>query len=315
MAISLDTLRRGKQSRPPVVVVYGTHGIGKSSLAAEFPAPVFIATEDGLSALDVVSFPVAETWRSVLESIGALIKEEHQFKTCVLDTADWAERLIHQEVATKAGVASIGMIKYGAGYVTALNYWKLLIEGFTKLRAARSMSIVVLAHSQQKRFDSPESEPYDRHTLDLHKDAASLLEEWADAVLFCGYKTHVVKDDVGFNNKIARAIGTGERVIYTAERPAFHAKNRYSLPFELPFHTPAAAYAAFSDGFRAAFADVPAAQEPVHVPKKRAQRVNGKRAEPAEQEQRTNGHSENEQPHVEESIAAAATITESDIPF
>ena len=28
---------------------------------------------------------------------------------------------------------------------------------------------------------------------------------------------------------------SGERVIYTEERPAFHAKNRYGLDFEMPF--------------------------------------------------------------------------------
>ena len=31
-----------------------------------------------------------------------------------------------------------------------------------------------------------------------------------------------------------RALGSGERVLYTAERPAFIAKNRYGLPDVLP---------------------------------------------------------------------------------
>ena len=39
-----------------------------------------------------------------------------------------------------------------------------------------------------------------------------------------------VKADVGFIKKVNRAMGSGERVIHTAERPAFLAKNRYGLP-------------------------------------------------------------------------------------
>ncbi len=33
---------------------------------------------------------------------------------------------------------------------------------------------------------------------------------------------------------VTRALGSGERVLYTAERPAFLAKNRYGLPETLP---------------------------------------------------------------------------------
>jgi hypothetical protein len=43
-----------------------------------------------------------------------------------------------------------------------------------------------------------------------------------------------VKSDVGFNKKVTRALGSGERVLYTAERPAFLAKNRYGLPDVMP---------------------------------------------------------------------------------
>ena len=55
-----------------------------------------------------------------------------------------------------------------------------------------------------------------------------------DAVLFGNYKTLVKKDDVGFNKTSNRGISTGERLLYTNERPAYMAKNRYSLPDHIP---------------------------------------------------------------------------------
>ncbi|GAB5501169.1 MAG: hypothetical protein PsegKO_34800 [Pseudohongiellaceae bacterium] len=101
------------------------------------------------------------------------------------------------------------------------------------------MAIVQIAHTDIRRFDSPEHEPYDRYVIKLHARASALLQEHADVVLFANYRINTVKSDVGFNKKITRALGSGERVIHTEERPAFLAKNRYGLPETLPLHWPA----------------------------------------------------------------------------
>ena len=96
------------------------------------------------------------------------------------------------------------------------------------------MTVIQIAHTDIKRFDSPEHDPYDRYVIKLHTRAAALLQEHSDVVLFANYRISTVKADVGFNKKVNRAMGSGERVIHTAERPAFLAKNRYGLPDTLP---------------------------------------------------------------------------------
>jgi hypothetical protein len=70
-----------------------------------------------------------------------------------------------------------------------------------------------------------------------------LLLEHSDVVLFANYRISTVKADVGFNKKVNRAMGSGERVIHTAEKPAFLAKNRYGLPETLPLEWQAFAQA------------------------------------------------------------------------
>ena len=70
-------LRKGKQKVPPRICIYGSHGIGKSTLASEFPDPIFISTEDGLDSLDITSFPKATAVEDVVNSIKTLLKEEH----------------------------------------------------------------------------------------------------------------------------------------------------------------------------------------------------------------------------------------------
>ena len=95
MAISLSSLRKTGVARPPRIVVYGTHGIGKSTFAANAPAPVFIQTEEGLDAINVDAFPLCTSYEEMVDAIGALASEDHEFATVVVDSADWAEQLIH----------------------------------------------------------------------------------------------------------------------------------------------------------------------------------------------------------------------------
>ena len=54
MALSLSNLVRRKSDKPPRIVIYGVPGIGKTSLAAEFPDPIFIQTEEGAGNPDLI---------------------------------------------------------------------------------------------------------------------------------------------------------------------------------------------------------------------------------------------------------------------
>ena len=62
----------------------------------------------------------------------------------------------------------------------------------------------------------------------------SLVQEWCDEVLFANYRVFTKSANEGFNRTRSVAIGEGERVIYCCERPSFQAKNRLSLPPEIP---------------------------------------------------------------------------------
>jgi AAA domain len=230
MSISLASLNRTTALKPPRTLIHGVHGVGKTTFAAGAPDPVFILTEDGLGTLEVPHFPPARIFDEVMQALAALYTEEHTFRTLVVDSVDWLEPLIHARVCKDQGWSSIEDAGYGKGYVHALGLWRQYIEGLNALRDDKGMTVVQIAHTDIKRFDSPESEPYDRYVLKLHSKASALLQEHSDIVLFANYRISTVKADVGFNKKVTRALGSGERLLHTAERPAFLAKNRYGLP-------------------------------------------------------------------------------------
>jgi hypothetical protein len=239
MAISLKSLRKTSVTHPPRIVLYGTHGVGKSSWAAQADRPVFIQTEEGLDALDVTAFPLARSYDEVMEAIGSLYSEDHDFGTVVLDSADWMEQLIFKQVAVNHKINNIEDMGYGKGYTFAVDLWRNVMEGFDLLRNEKNMQVIFLAHTQIKRYDDPLVDSYDRYMLDLHKGGAAIISEWCDLLMFANYRVNTVKSDVGFNQKKTRAVGAGERVLHTQERPGWVAKSRWALPesMELNYET------------------------------------------------------------------------------
>lgn len=231
MAFDLKSISRNDNTAPPRLMVYGVEGIGKSTFAAGAPDPIFILTEDGLGSLDVEHFPIATSLDNVMDAIGALYAEDHPYKTVVLDSLDWLEAIIHREMEAKHDAKDLA---YGKGAMIAAQQWRDVLDGLNALRNEKQMTVILLAHNTIKRFDSPEVEPFDRYQPKLQERSNAVVREWADAVMFANYKTIVKKDDVGFNKTVARGISSGERMLFTTERPAYMAKNRYNLPDSIP---------------------------------------------------------------------------------
>lgn len=215
-------------------MLHGTHGIGKSTFGSKATSPIFIPTEDGLGEIDCNRFPLMLSFDNVIAAVSELYSKEHNFQTCVVDSLDWLERLIHKKVCDTRNVNNIEDIGYAKGYVFALDYWKRFLEGLSALRDTRNMTIILLAHTKIERFENPETDSYDRYVPRLHKLASAMVQEWCDEVFFASYKVHTKKTDEGFNRKRTQGIGTGERILRTTERPAHVAKNRLNLPDELP---------------------------------------------------------------------------------
>lgn len=234
MAISLASISRDPIIAPPRVVLYAPHGVGKTTWGAGAYAPILLPLEDGRGTLDVPAFPLLKSWQEVTEALGALVNEEHQYSTVLVDSLDWLEPLIWAETCARHKQPDIESFGYGKGFLHACDVWREFFAALKVLRETKNMAVVMLAHTEIKQFADPNSEPYDRYQIKLQARASALVEEWADCVLFANYRTYISKADAGFNKKIARGVGTGERVLYTEERPGFRAKNRYSLPAELP---------------------------------------------------------------------------------
>jgi hypothetical protein len=236
----LDRVEKGRRSKPPRLLLYGTEGIGKSTFAAGAPGPIFVQTEDGLDEITCERFPLASTYDQVIAALAELRTEQHEYETAVIDSLDWLERLVWDKLCQEYCVDSIEKVDggYARGYTHALTYWREIVNHLNLLRNDRGMVVLLIAHAKVEKFEDPESSSYDRYSPRLNKHAAALLSEWCDAVLFATRKLRTQSEDAGFGRRrtIAHAIGKdgGERILRTVGGPSCIAKNRYGITEDLP---------------------------------------------------------------------------------
>lgn len=224
MDFSLGSIVPTRQNTPIKAVIYGVEGIGKTTCASCFPKPILLRTEDGASAVDMQMFGnILTNLQQFDEALNALFGE-HDFKTLVIDSLDWFEPIIWRYLCEKSKKDSIESFGYGRGYIEAEAVWRKVVAKLDTLSRRKGMNIVWCAHSSVSKFDPPDSDPYMRYGLKIHERAACVIREWADLVVFLNYRVNVRGTfDVGSK---AKAVGDGDRMAYTAERPAYFAKHR-----------------------------------------------------------------------------------------
>ena len=234
---TLETIKRGRYEKPFSALLYGTEGVGKSSWAADAPSPIFIPTEDGTAHLDVARFDLCKCWEDIHDCLDSLLDGGHEFKTVVIDTLDQGERLAwdwliaNRKTESGRTAETIEDYGYGKGYTAAIDLWRAVLSKLERLRSAQGMNIILLAHSNVRSFTNPEGSNFDRYELSMNAKLAGMLKGWPDSVLFATYEIFA---NIAKGERKAKGVGSGARVMRTERRPAFDAKNRYQLPFEMP---------------------------------------------------------------------------------
>lgn len=240
----LASLSRGKRIRAPKIVIYGGPKVGKSTFCSQIPEGLFIDIEGGLDALDVASVR-AKSYQDVMDTLASLAsgKYDDAFResigyvpsAVILDSLDWMESLLWQHLCDLHKVASIELVGggYGKGYLEAAKLWSEFFKALDYLRNERGMAVVLIAHDIVSKMQPPDAEPYNYAELKLHQRAAALVKEWADCIGYATEKNHVKKDDLGFNKKHVRMIGSNNRILVVGKNPAYVSGNRYGMQDEV----------------------------------------------------------------------------------
>ena len=226
----LEKVRTGPPTNDTGIkaLVYGGPGGGKTTLAASIPDVILVDFEAGANHVDCDRVYIRER-----KDFDALLKElwnDKKYQALALDTLDWLQKMIFDDVCKSAGVSNIAKIEFGKGYAEAQTILNKYLDNLTLLMQKKQMDVLLLAHSQQRRVtDNPEQAEIDRHTIKLQVNdrgvgMGPIVIEWVDYMLYATYADAFYKD--GRKTK-ARA---GERVLKTQGHTYFEAKARRPIP-------------------------------------------------------------------------------------
>lgn len=235
------TLTSGPDSTPDKIVIYGTGGIGKSTLAAYLPAPAFLDVERSTKKLNV-SKDLVSDWPMLRGKLASIAQSPPKgIRTIVIDTGTKAEELAKDFVIETRKtekdkvVSSIEGFGWGKGWQFVYDEFQALLADLDRIND-KGLYVVIIAHSVATPVPNPDGEDYlqwqpllyagDKKGRGSVRDA---IKNWTDQLLFLDYDVMVEKD----SNK---GVGSGTRSIHTFETPTHVAKSRtkaITIPYDL----------------------------------------------------------------------------------
>jgi len=232
----------GIENKPKKITIYGPPAIGKSEFGAQFPKAIFVQAEEAGGLITVPRMPLSTTMQDVIEKIRYIVSgDAGDFETLVIDSLKYIEVLISNSVCERLKLSGMGDdADYGksVSYSEGMQLWGKFINELEKARDA-GLNVVLLGHNEVKSVKDPRVPEYEMTTLDLRKwgsyNPTALIRSWSDCVFYLDNKVYTSSDKTGIDAVRTTATSTGDRIIYTEERPAYLAKNRFGMPPELPY--------------------------------------------------------------------------------
>jgi hypothetical protein len=218
---------------PQIITICGDAGLGKSSLAATFEKPIFVRCEDGVSRIPAAfrpnALPPIRSEDQLWEQLKALVHDEHDFKTAVIDTVSAADRMFVQSILKTDGKAKSlnqALGGYGAGFSALAARHQQVRNAAELMRIKRGMNVIFLAHTEVGTMRLPDQEDFSRYSLRMTHDKS--LPPYLDDVDAVGFlrQVMVLKGDDGERKKAISGEGRELVMHVTASNVS---KNPYGI--------------------------------------------------------------------------------------
>lgn len=223
------------------IVLYGSSGVGKTTLASMLPNPIFIGLDDGGRKIrnpktgePVVRVEGVQAFADIRDAL-------HQIdlfprgSTVVIDTLTVLENLAepwmfdnikHEKGGTVTSLEGYG---YGKGYTHLFETMRLIVQDLDAL-VRRGVNVCLICQNMAVKRANPggldflEDGPKLSHPFSEKTSVRLHICEWTDHCLRIGYHGTVV---IGAPDaKVGKASGDVQRAVFVTPEPHFFAKSR-----------------------------------------------------------------------------------------
>lgn len=219
------------KNRPVVATIIGDAGLGKTSLAATFPKPIFIRAEDGLSSVPENqrpdAFPRLHSVDDLWEQLSALIKEDHGYQTVVIDSVTALEVMFADHVIDTDPKRPKGIQQAHGGYGAGRDMVSSMhrrVRKAAEMLVERGINVVFVAHADTVRIEPPDADPYTKFSMRLHEKSMQPYVDNVDLVGFLRLQTFVTGD-----GERKKAISDGTRQLVCHAVASNVSKNRFGI--------------------------------------------------------------------------------------
>ncbi len=230
------------------VIILGTLGVGKSSLAAQWPEPLALVdpSDTGLLRLrerkliPVFPIQVCRSFQDFINGMNSFVKEKHRYKSLILEgffgIFDLAKSVAYPRVDGDPEAFGRGVKEIGN------NEWVLLVSLINKIIAA-GFNIVITGHVRDKTKENAIGPNYTVETVHLPDALWTAAARNAEAVLCIRNVPTVTTEDGQKKGKPKELF----RHVFVNPIPGLEvAKNQWGITEEsLPLTSPETTFSVF----------------------------------------------------------------------
>lgn len=190
----------------PKIMIYGTSGVGKTTLSSKLKNPLLIDFEGGANYLDIPRTPQITNVEVFYKILAELYHaKEHEFDTIVIDSADWLVRKVTEAAAEidkdnldKTLNKSNG--GYGNGKQVLENHIRTKLLPMLVTLNKAGYAICLIAHADRKTIMSPDGFDIEQIAPKIDSNTMNAFVEWCDNVFYLkkgsdGVRKLLVEDD------------------------------------------------------------------------------------------------------------------------
>lgn len=227
-------------------VIYGKEGMGKTSLALQFPGPIYCLSigENGYECLEDVGKVPADSVNININNLDELVKNINPITkgTIVIDGCKGLQSKIFDYVQVK--YYENDPKKFNSYSQGARKESPVILQGVLDLctkKMAAGINVIFLAHMGTTSLPNSSGADYLSHVI-LMDDGdkggmRSTLTSWAGFIFFLNMGVDIgikLEQDKHGQATEGKVTGLSQRWVYTTTALYHQAKNRWDMPLQIP---------------------------------------------------------------------------------